>query len=104
MHPDAIHAREIKLAIPYAAYEAPDGKLKRFGELWPRMSAVGLGENSSAARAAAGIFPACFVHGRYQVVGRASFARIPVWRGPRCLSPRNACGYEAVGVFARSIK
>lgn len=26
MHPDAIHAREIKLAIHYAAYEGPDGK------------------------------------------------------------------------------
>lgn len=73
MHPDAIHAREIKLAIHYAAYEGPDGK--------------------QAAMATAGILAACFVHGCYQVVGRAPFARIPVWRGPRCLSPSNACGY-----------
>ena len=41
MHPDAIHAREIKLAIPYAAYEAPDGKLERFGELWPECLQLG---------------------------------------------------------------
>lgn len=35
MHPEAIYAREIKLAIRYAAHEAPDGTLERFVEPWP---------------------------------------------------------------------